>query len=147
MGSPDRIPFVSSGKIDLVMGAMTWTAERAKVIDFTVPVHTEVMGVLTTEEDLEGLEGARRPRRDASSRSAARRRSSSSPRSCRRRRCCCSTTIPMPCARSAQGRGDGMVDVLDFLTEHTKKHKVMEDRRDAGRRLLLRDRRRQERAG
>ena len=48
-GSPDRIPFVASGKIDIVMGAMTRTPERAKVIDFTVPVHTEVFGVLTTE--------------------------------------------------------------------------------------------------
>ena len=49
VGSPDRIPFVSSGKIDMVLGAMTWTADRAKVIDFTVPVHTEVLGVLTTK--------------------------------------------------------------------------------------------------
>ncbi|MBM3573582.1 MAG: transporter substrate-binding domain-containing protein, partial [Alphaproteobacteria bacterium] len=49
VGSPDRIPFVASGKIDFVMGAMTRTPERAKVIDFTVPVHTEIFGVLTTE--------------------------------------------------------------------------------------------------
>ena len=50
VGSPDRIPFVSSGKIDYVMGAMTRNPERAKVIDYTVPVHTEVFGVLTTED-------------------------------------------------------------------------------------------------
>ncbi|MET7247668.1 transporter substrate-binding domain-containing protein [Methylobacterium sp. EM32] len=50
VGSPDRIPFVTSGKIDVVMGAMTRTPERAKVIEFTVPVHTEVLGVLTTED-------------------------------------------------------------------------------------------------
>ena len=49
VGSPDRIPFVQTGKIDFVMGAMTRTPERAKVIDFTLPVHTEVMGVLTIE--------------------------------------------------------------------------------------------------
>ena len=49
VGSPDRIPFVQTGKIDFVMGAMTRTPERAKVIDFTLPVHTEVMGVLTVE--------------------------------------------------------------------------------------------------
>lgn len=48
VGSPDRIPFVVADKIDFVMGAMTRTAERAKVIDFTVPVHTEQFGVLTT---------------------------------------------------------------------------------------------------
>src|SRR6056297_4115398 len=50
VGSPDRIPFVASGKIDIVMGAMTRNPERAKVIDFTLPVHTEVFGVLTTED-------------------------------------------------------------------------------------------------
>ena len=50
VGSPDRIPFVASGKIDFVMGAMTRTPARAKVIDFTVPAHTEVFGVLTTQD-------------------------------------------------------------------------------------------------
>ena len=42
-----RIPFVTSGKIDYVMGAMTRTPERAKLIDFTIPINTESMGVLT----------------------------------------------------------------------------------------------------
>ncbi len=50
VGSPDRIPFVVADKIDFVMGAMTRTAERAKVIDFTLPIHTEEFGVLTTEK-------------------------------------------------------------------------------------------------
>ena len=49
VGSPDRIPFVASGKIDFVMGAMTRNPDRAKVIDFTMPAHTEVFGVLTTD--------------------------------------------------------------------------------------------------
>jgi polar amino acid transport system substrate-binding protein len=50
VGSPDRIPFVVADKIDFVMGAMTRTADRAKVIDFTAPVHTEQFGVLTTDK-------------------------------------------------------------------------------------------------
>lgn len=50
VGANDRIPFLSSGKIDFVMAAMTRTAERAKVIDFTLPVHTEVLGVLSTSK-------------------------------------------------------------------------------------------------
>ena len=68
VGSPDRIPFVAAGKIDFVMGAMTRNPERAKVIDFTVPVHTEVFGVLTTEgkpfqawQDLEPARGHPHP--------------------------------------------------------------------------------------
>jgi polar amino acid transport system substrate-binding protein len=44
-----RIPFVTSGKIDYVMGGMTRTPERAKLIDFTVPITTETLGVLTLE--------------------------------------------------------------------------------------------------
>ncbi|MBM3733929.1 MAG: transporter substrate-binding domain-containing protein [Acidimicrobiia bacterium] len=47
VGSPDRIPFVATGKIDFVMGAMSRTAERAKVIDYTVPVHSENYGIVT----------------------------------------------------------------------------------------------------
>jgi polar amino acid transport system substrate-binding protein len=49
VGSPDRIPFVATDKVDLVMGAMSRTSERAKVIDFTVPIHSENYGIVTTE--------------------------------------------------------------------------------------------------
>jgi polar amino acid transport system substrate-binding protein len=49
VGANDRVPFVASGKVDYVMGAMTRTPARAKVIDFTVPVTTEANAVLTTE--------------------------------------------------------------------------------------------------
>ena len=49
VGANDRVPFVASGKVDYVMGAMTRTPARAKVIDFTVPVVTEANAVLTTE--------------------------------------------------------------------------------------------------
>lgn len=47
VGSPDRIPFVASGRVDIVMGAMARTAERAKVIDYTVPLHTASYGIVT----------------------------------------------------------------------------------------------------
>ena len=49
VGANDRVPFVASGKVDVVMGAMTRTPARAKVIDFTVPVTTEANAVLTIE--------------------------------------------------------------------------------------------------
>ena len=49
VGSPERIPLVASGRIDVVMGAMSRTADRAKVIDFTAPVHSENYGVISTE--------------------------------------------------------------------------------------------------
>ncbi|MGP1393984.1 MAG: transporter substrate-binding domain-containing protein [Inquilinaceae bacterium] len=50
VGSPDRIPFVASGRVDFVMGAMARTAERAKVIDYTVPLHTASYGIVTPED-------------------------------------------------------------------------------------------------
>lgn len=49
VGSPDRIPLVAADRIDVVMGAMSRTAERGKVIDFTVPLHSENYGIITTE--------------------------------------------------------------------------------------------------
>jgi polar amino acid transport system substrate-binding protein len=49
VGSPDRIPFVATDKVDFVMGSMSRTSERAKVIDYTVPIHSENYGILTVE--------------------------------------------------------------------------------------------------
>lgn len=45
-----RVPFLVSGRIDMSMGALTITPERQALIDFTVPLHTEAMGVITTSQ-------------------------------------------------------------------------------------------------
>ena len=45
-----RVPFLVSGRIDIALGAMTRTPERAKLIAFTVPLHSESMGVITTDK-------------------------------------------------------------------------------------------------
>jgi His/Glu/Gln/Arg/opine family amino acid ABC transporter permease subunit len=44
-----RVPFLVSGRIDLSLGALTITPERRALIDFSVPLHTEAMGVITTD--------------------------------------------------------------------------------------------------
>ncbi|MEE4279782.1 MAG: transporter substrate-binding domain-containing protein [Halieaceae bacterium] len=44
-----RVAFLSSGRIDLALGALTQTPEREQLIDFTIPLHTEAMSVLTTD--------------------------------------------------------------------------------------------------
>jgi polar amino acid transport system substrate-binding protein len=49
VGSPDRIPFLQSDRIDIVLGAITRTVERALVIDYTIPLHTQSVIVLTKE--------------------------------------------------------------------------------------------------
>lgn len=48
--TPQRVPFLVADKIDISLGALTRTAERAKLIEFTVPLHTEAMAVLTTSK-------------------------------------------------------------------------------------------------
>ena len=48
--TPQRVPFLTADRIDISLGALTRTAERAKLIDFTVPLHTEAMAVLTTDK-------------------------------------------------------------------------------------------------
>ncbi|WP_374433433.1 transporter substrate-binding domain-containing protein [Tabrizicola sp.] len=45
-----RVPFLVSDRIDISLGALTRNAERAKLIDYTVPLHTEVLAVLTTDK-------------------------------------------------------------------------------------------------
>jgi len=45
-----RVPFLVSDKIDLSLGALTRTVARAKLIDYTVPLHTEAMAALTTDK-------------------------------------------------------------------------------------------------
>ena len=45
-----RVPFLISNRIDIALGALTRTPERAKLITYTVPLHSEAMGVITTDK-------------------------------------------------------------------------------------------------
>ena len=124
VGSPDRIPFVNSGKIDMVMGAMTWTPERAKAIDYTVPVYTEVMGVLTTRKtdwkDWKELDDPKVRLVQVRGTTPVKFIAEKLPKA----QVLLLDNYPDAVRAIAQDRADGMVDVLDFLTEHTKTHKV-----------------------
>jgi polar amino acid transport system substrate-binding protein len=44
-----RITFLASNKIDYVMAGLTRTPDRAKLIDFTVPINTEAFGLVSTK--------------------------------------------------------------------------------------------------
>ena len=48
--TPQRVPFLVSDRIDISLGALTRNTERAKLIDYTVPLHTEVLAVLATDK-------------------------------------------------------------------------------------------------
>ena len=45
-----RVPFLVTDRIDISLGGLTRTPERAKLIAYTVPLHTESMAVLTTDK-------------------------------------------------------------------------------------------------
>jgi len=45
-----RVPFLVADTIDISLGALTRNSERAKLIEYTVPLHTEVLAVLTTDK-------------------------------------------------------------------------------------------------
>lgn len=47
---PQRIPFLTSGRTDIMLGALTRNPARALLVDFTVPLHTESMSMLTTDK-------------------------------------------------------------------------------------------------
>lgn len=57
-----RVPFLVSNRIDIALGAMTRTPERAKLIGYTLPLHSEAMGVITTDKlDIQSWEDLDRP--------------------------------------------------------------------------------------
>ncbi|QTL01873.1 transporter substrate-binding domain-containing protein [Aquabacter sp. L1I39] len=124
VGSPDRIPFVASGKIDFVMGAMTRNTERAKVIDFTVPVHTEVLGVLTTKANT----FTDWKQFDDPSVTFVQVRGSTPVKFIEENLKNAKVTLldnyPDAVRALAQGRGTAMIDVIDFMGDHMSKHKV-----------------------
>lgn len=124
VGSPDRIPFVASGKIDFVMGAMTRNPKRAKVIDFTVPVHTEVFGVLTTKDkpyaSYKDLDDEKVKLVQVRGTTPLKFIKENVPKA----EVLLLDNYPDVIRALAQGRGDAMIDVVDFVGEHMNKHKV-----------------------
>lgn len=57
-----RVPFLVSNRIDIALGAMTRTPTRAKLIAYTIPLHSEAMGVITTEKvDIQSWKELDRP--------------------------------------------------------------------------------------
>jgi polar amino acid transport system substrate-binding protein len=45
-----RIPYLTSGQADIMLGALTRNPARALLVDFTVPLHTESMSMLATDK-------------------------------------------------------------------------------------------------
>jgi polar amino acid transport system substrate-binding protein len=123
VGSPDRIPFVAADKIDFVMGAMTRNPKRAQIIDFTLPVHTEVFGVLTTSEN---KRADWKDYNDADITLVQVRGTTPVPfieKNLPNAKVLLLDNYPDVIRAIAQGRGQAMLDVVDFMWGHTATHK------------------------
>ena len=123
VGSPDRIPFVATGKIDIVMGALTRNYKRQKIVDYTVPVHTEVFGALTTSK--KPFAAVMDMNRDDVKLAQVR---GSMPagwakKNLTKAKITLFDNYPDAMRSIAQGRADAIVDVVDFLGEHMNKYK------------------------
>ena len=123
VGSPDRIPFVATGKIDIVMGALTRNYKRQKIVDYTVPVHTEVFGALTTSKkpfaDVMDMNSADVKLAQVRGSMPAGWAQKNLPNA----KITLFDNYPDAMRSIAQGRADAIVDVVDFLGEHMNKHK------------------------
>lgn len=124
VGSPERVPFVASGKVDYVMGGMTRTPDRAKVIDFTVPVTTEALSVLTTEakpykswQDLNSPDVKMVEVRGTTPIEFIK-------KNLPKAQLLLLDNYPDVIRALAQGRGDAMIDVVDYMGKYMKNYDV-----------------------
>jgi polar amino acid transport system substrate-binding protein len=124
VGSPDRVPFVATGKVDIVMGALTRNPARAKVIDFTVPIQTEALSVLTLDskpfkawQDLNKPDVTLVQVRGTTAIDFIK---ANVPQA----KLLLLDNYPDAVRALAQGRADAMIDVVDYLGNFTKTYPV-----------------------
>jgi len=122
VGSADRVPFLMSDKIDAVMGGMTRNADRLKVIDFTDPVNTEVLGVLTTQDkpykDWTQLNDPSVRLVQVRGTTPVKLIQDKLPKA----QLLLLDNYPDAVRSIAQGRSDALIDVLDFMLSFTKSY-------------------------
>lgn len=132
-----RVPFLVADTIDISLGGLTRNSERAKLIDYTFPLHTEVMGVLTTEgagiTSWKELNDAKHTLVDVRSAWTIDWAKENLPNA--------RMTIVDSSADAvraiAQGRATALVEMLDFFTAFTKNHpdvkwKILDEKIDVG---------------
>lgn len=120
--SGNRIPYLLANKIDIVLGGMTRTLDRALVIDFTAPLYAEGFGILSVKgHDYAGFADLNRN----TVRLVGVRGSSALP----------FVQATMPQAQLllldsyadavmvlAQNRADALVDVMEYMVPYTRTH-------------------------
>lgn len=135
--TPQRVPFLVADKIDISLGALTRSSERAKLIEYTVPLHSEVMAVLATDKlDIKNWKELNDPKY-----TLANMRGNWSVDYLKKElpnaKMELVDTIADTVRLVAQGRADAIVENIDFFMKHTKnypdvKWKVLPDPIDVG---------------
>jgi polar amino acid transport system substrate-binding protein len=133
----DRVPFLVADTIDISLGALTRNSERAKLIEYTVPLHTEVLAVLTTESvaanNWQELNDSKYTFAHTRGSWVVDWQKESIPNAKQE----IVDTIPDTVRLVAQGRADAIVENIDFYMAYTKNHpdvkwKVLADPIDVG---------------
>jgi len=120
--TPQRVPFLVADKIDISLGALTRSAERAKLIEYTVPLHSEVMAVLTTDKvtitDWKQLNDPKYTLADMRGNWSVDYLKKELPNA----KMELVDTIADTVRLVAQGRADAIVENIDFFMKHTKNY-------------------------
>lgn len=124
VNSADRVPFLATGKADIVLGALTRTPDRAKVIDFSLPIQTEAISAITLKEKpyqaMTDLDSADVHLIEVRGTTPIDYVKSHLPKA----QVTLFDNYPDAVRALFQGRGDAIVDVVDYLGPYTKSYKT-----------------------
>jgi polar amino acid transport system substrate-binding protein len=117
-----RVPYLLADRIDISLGALTRNVERAKVIDYTVPLHTEAMSVLTTDKlDVKSWKDLNDPKY-----TIVNMRGNNSVDYLKKElpnaKVLLVETVPDVIRALAQGRADALIENIDFFLGSTKSY-------------------------
>lgn len=123
VNSADRVPFLATGKADLVLGALTRTPDRAKVIDFSLPIQTEAISAITLKDkpfkSIADLNSADIHLVEVRGTTPVEFVKAHLPKA----QVTLFDNYPDAVRALEQGRGDAIVDVVDYLGMYTKNYK------------------------
>ncbi|WP_131113883.1 transporter substrate-binding domain-containing protein [Lichenihabitans psoromatis] len=124
VNSADRVPFLVTGKADIVLGALTRTPDRAKVIDFSLPIQTEAISAMTLKDKpfktLADLDSADVHLIEVRGTTPVEYVKTHMPKA----QVTLFDNYPDAVRALFQGRGDAIVDVVDYIGPYTKTYKT-----------------------
>ncbi|HBF31103.1 MAG TPA: amino acid ABC transporter [Rhizobium sp.] len=122
VSSADRVPFLATGKADIVLGGLTRNPDRAKVIEFSLPIQTEAISAMVFgDKPLNSMEDF-----NSETVKLIEVRGTTPVEYAKQHLPKAQVTLvdnyPDAIRALEQGRGDAIVDVVDYLGEYTKNY-------------------------